>query len=349
MNKGLGLVFLKESLNDISNNSVIPLGYKLWAFTHGFIPSNAWYKGINKKNCKEYLPDFSYYTHAPYNNPKSAQKINKMNYRSTFEKFKEYLPHYYYTLNHGYVEPIGKEDCLSGGIERILDLLIKEEKLAFKLIQGRAGRGFIEAGFTEGVYEFNGHTYSRDEAVKFLKSLDGYLVSEYIQQHTQYKEIWDKTTHTVRVQTFMRNGHVVPVFSFIRIGSSLIMHSVSHSVDAGSYVGIIDITSGRTVKNMVTDSSGRPLITKYHMETGALLDIDVPHWKLIIKKCMEMHETVPDLTWLGWDIIVTDDSFRLIEVNTFSAINSLEFITPIKANEYYMTLFSDLFREKMYW
>lgn len=342
--KSLVLVFYKEALNDLLHAKFIPLGYRFWAIRHGMNPTTAWFRRINNANIRDYLSEYKYYKCAPYNDRKVRGAVSKTNYRTTFKDFQEYLPVYYATLNQGEVEfldgwPVAIE---KNGTEAILKLLEDRQHLAIKLLNGRAGRGFIEAKYSSK-FVFNNKEYNYEAAKNYLDSLNGYMVCEYIEQCEEYRKIWNGTSHTLRIQTCCLSGEdVKPVFSFLRIGSSKVPHAVSHIAEPGMFTGIIDISNGTTRAVITCDEHQQYKRIHAHPDSGEEMVIDVPNWNLIIDKCVELHKRVSGLRWLGWDIIVTDSGFKIIEVNTFSGLVGVEILDPIMSSDSLRPIFASL-------
>ena len=341
------LVFWKDSLESFFHASNIPLKYRIWAVLHGFNPENAWFKGINNVNKTNYLKDLTYYSHTPYNNPNYIHMVSKDRFKETLKAYPEYLPKYYGKIKSRKIELL--DDCKKqNALNRetsIIKLLENKKVLALKRISGRAGAGFIVGRYhSKDQFTFNDIPYDRRAAEQYISSLDGYIVSEFIKQCSQYDNIWSKTTHTLRIQTCnVMNGKAEAVFAFLRFGSSKALHAVSHVIDKGIYTAIIDVSSGQTNMVLTPDELGRAKQVTVHPDTGANLLIPVPHWDTVVAKCIEMHDkNLAKLAWLGWDIVITDDGFRILEINTFSGLIGVEAVEPIYKSNRLESIFNKL-------
>lgn len=290
---------------------------------------------------------------APYNNPKYIQMINKCNYRKTLKNYSEYLPCYYAMIKDGMIECLDSwpADLLFEGTPSIFQLLEEKKALAFKLAVGRAGKGFIVARYVnKNEYWFNDNKYSYDTALRLIEQLNGYLISEFVQQCDAYRKIWDRTAHTLRVQTCnIGNGKAEVVFSFLRFGSSKALHAVNHIIDPGIFTAIIDIDTGHTIKIITSDVNRQQCEVEFHPDTDEFMKIDVPNWALIISKCKEMHDFMPELAWLGWDIMVTNEGFKILEINTFSGLVAVESVEPIMTSSRLKPIFSNLLNMDKTW
>ncbi len=343
------LVYWKDTLQACLHATNIPLKYRIWAVLNGFNPEAAWFKRITKSNKKDFLKDHTYYKNTPYNDPKYMYMVGKDHFRETLKDYSECLPKYYAEIKNNTIE---RKDAWNDsnsdiGASDIINLLEKEKVLAFKRISGRSGAGFIVGRCqSSDSFTFNDAPYNRQKAEQYVASLDGYIVSEFVQQCSQYEKIWSKTTHTLRIQTCnILNGKAEAVFAFLRFGSSKALHFVSHINSSGIYTAMIDIKTGQTKTVLTPDERGRVIHVTEHPDTGVNLVCPVPHWDLVVSKCIEMHDKMlPNLNWLGWDIMVTDEGFRVLEINTLSGLVGVEATEPILASDRLKPLFLNLIR-----
>ena len=350
---GLKRVFYKEALTSLIKKKSIPFSYRLWAVLNGFEPVSGWFKKIDKHNKSSFLPDRDYYSHAPYNNPSYVKLIDKAHYRTTLCAFKEYLPKYYGMIEVGRLRILDSwpDDIPAEGANSIIILLKRVKILALKKVSGRAGIGFLVIHYSggEGI-TINGKAYSNEDAVSFFSKLDGYIISEFIVQCEEYRRIWDGTTHTLRIQTEnFTTGKARAVFANIRFGSSKLPYAVSHITSSGSFTALIDLSDGHTIKTVTAGKDLHSVEIRNHPETGVDMYLSVPHWNEILSQCLNMHDSIPELSWLGWDIVVTDDGFRVLEVNTFPGILGQELITPVRESKESSELFDQLMKLNEQW
>lgn len=345
------LVFFKDCAGEIMQDRKIPFSYKIWAFCNGFFPCRAWFHGINAKNRKDYLTDLDYYRKAPYNDPAFTAQISKENLKNTLTAFDAFLPRYYLKIRQGTFQKLKDwpEEVELSGAGSVLSLLETKTVLVMKRVSGRAGAGFIVAKWLDDDrFSFNDAILDREEAAQYVERLDGYLVTEFVVQAETYQSIWDQTTHTLRVQTYKKDPYSPAqiVFAFLRVGSSKMLRAVSHVVSPGNYTTGIEISTGNPMATVTAGEDGRMTTTEKHADTGKDLQVAVPNWELIAEKCTQMHDQLKDLNWLGWDIVVTDDGFKILEINTFTGLVAVETIQPIRADDRLNAVFCELFKRK---
>lgn len=345
-------VFLKDGAIELLTEKQIPFSYRVWALAKGFFPRRAYFHGINKRNANDYLKDIDYYRNAPYNNVQHTSSISKENFKNTLMKYNEFTPQYYMKISGGKYERL--QDCpkeiTCGNANSVITLLEKRKILAIKKVSGRAGAGFIIAKHVgDDQFSFNDLFVNREKAIDYISNLDGYLFTEFIQQADVYKGIYENSIHTLRVQTYKKDkftqGQIV--FAFVRIGGEKASGAVGHVVSEGIYSTEIDIVTGEAIKTVTPGANVRLVEVENHPDTGKALNVAVPNWKLISKMCIEMHNTcLKDLCWLGWDIVATNEGFKILEINTFSGLVAPEAFEPIKTSEKYKRVFEELLKRK---
>lgn len=52
-----------------------------------------------------------------------------------------------------------------------------------------------------------------------------------------------------------------------------------------------------------------------HPDTGVRIEGIVPNWELMKKGITDICRFMPELEYLGFDIAITDDGFKIIEIN----------------------------------
>ena len=65
------------------------------------------------------------------------------------------------------------------------------------------------------------------------------------------------------------------------------------------------------------------VITKVvtHPDTKEKIDGILPNWELVKQKITEIEKYIPGLRWAGYDIAVTQDGFKIIEINSHQGLH----------------------------
>lgn len=318
-------------LDDIFRNKEnIPFKKRMWALKRGFCVDKINMYKLTEDNYKDYLSDYDYYRIFPLNNRYAMWINDKLTMKYTLYKYNEFLPDYYANvdIDGTYTYLMDYSEKNSKNIDGIIELLKKKGKLAVKKVAGAAGEGFYELSYYNNEFSVNKGPYSKEELKKFLQELRGYLFTEYIEQHEIYKKIWGKSIHTLRVQTVREKDRPIEcLYSYIRWGSKNLMNCVG---DVGPGVtAVVNKETGEIAKGFYQNENREWIDCKEHPDTGVDITGEVPHWEYILEKCMEMHEYMNELEYMGFDVIVTDNSFKICEINSHSGIRAVQYEYPL--------------------
>jgi hypothetical protein len=336
-------LMINALLKDISNKN-IPFYTKLWAWKRGFTGFRVYAFGINESNYKSHMPDFGYYKLHPINGHCSKWIDDKLTMKYILAPFNEFLPKYYFQINDG--EILRLIDCpndIKPNVDGIIDILIREGNLALKLLSGSLGKGFYRLSFEKGIFKINTKEASLKEVKELIKKLNGYLISEYVIAHKVIRRVYDVTPNTLRV-LMLRDKNKEPKItgSFMRFGtnkSGLLEIATAGTIFTGVNLITGDLYSPMRLVNNKIES------LKYHPDTNEKLEISLPNWGIIKEKIYEISNYIPQLSYLGFDIIITDDGFKIVEINSLSALYFLPYYYPFFEDQYSKDFFKRKFNE----
>ena len=76
-----------------------------------------------------------------------------------------------------------------------------------------------------------------------------------------------------------------------------------------------------------------------HPDTNIKINGVLPYWKDIKNKLYEMSRHIPQLSYLGLDVVITNEGFKILEINSHQDIKYIQYYYPLlkdnKASEYY--------------
>lgn len=332
-------------LNDLLYTKEISFKQKIWAYNRGFLSSRVKTYGINELNYKSHMPDFDYYKLHPINGSYSTWIDDKLSMKYMLNPFNEYLPEYYFQLDEN--EILKLMDCpinIDPNISGIIKLIQEKGSIALKLIYGSLGEGFYKLSYLEDNYYINDKQVKYRDIEILLSNLKGYLVTEYITSHDALRKIYDVTPNTLRVQ-LIKNINEKPkiVGSLIRFGtkkSGILETPLAGGVRAG-----VDIKSGKIFNpHIISNQSLKEY--KQHPDTNRELEIVLPKWEEIKLKVEEISNYTPQLSYLGFDIIITNQGFKIIEINSLTSIAGISYYYPFFENEYSKHFFITKFEER---
>lgn len=306
----------------------IPWARKMWAWTHGFSAEHCHTYSIDDTNCHLFVPTLAYYRMHPINGVHSQWIDDKLTVRYILAPFASYLPKYYFQISRrGCVYRL--MDCPDGLQEDqggILALLVRQGELALKPISGSLSQGFHHLTSHEGNYSIDSHGVSQQEVVNLVKGLRGYLVMEYIRAHPTVAAVYSATPNTTRVQVIRQQGGRPEISAaFIRFGTS--DSGISESPSHGALISRVELHTGIVTETFAL-RHGMRVTTSTHPDSGQSMHLTLPHWKLVRSVLLEISDYLPQLEWVGYDVVITADSFRILELNSLTAPGWIQFFYP---------------------
>jgi len=318
--------------NNLLTDKETPLKQKLWCYRRGFMPWRIHQYGLTEDNFKEFLSDRDYMYLHQMNNSYKKWIEDKMTFRLVLDPFKEHLPKYYFQILQRDDKPmILRLPDLPEGFEPtfddILRLLRQEGKLALKASSGTHGIGFYKMHYENGKYYLNNEettAYGIRSTINSFKSF--YVITNYINMHDQIKKIYAGSVNTIRIMMINRDGHHPQLLdAYMRIGSK--KSGVTDNVAFGGVVCTINMETGEYGNGMQIKDH-RFIDIKKHPDTGTPLRGIIPNWELIKKGLIDICNYMPQLEYLGFDVVCTPEGFVLLEVNSHQDLHRLRYYDP---------------------
>ena len=311
---------------------------KIWCWKRGFLSYRIEQYGINESNYKEFMSDYDYH----WLNRINGYYLNWINDKTTFryvlDKYKEYIPEYYYLIysKKGQKHILKMQDCpgkYANSVEGIISILIDKKKLALKPSAGTHGDGFYCLEYVDNEIHVNGEIMSEEEFKELVMSFKSYyLVTEFVEMSSFLKNIYAKSVNTVRIMVINPRGHNPKIMqTYIRIGSE--KTGFTDNVGYGGICAKIDTKSGELYQpETIVDHKFMPCPN--HPDTGTPITGKIPGWEKMCDKIIEIARFLPELEYLGFDIAFTEDSFQIIEINIHQDLHKYADL-PDEAKEFY--------------
>lgn len=306
---------------------------KIWAYRRGFLAERIRRYGLCDENFHRFLSDFADKRMHPINGKYSRLIDDKLIIREVFSTCAQFLPKYHYHIrNNGAIRRM--PDCpiqshARAEVTEIVTTLKNERTLAAKPVAGSGGIGFLKLQYSgSDLFSINDQILSEQELAGMISRLRNYIVTEYLSSHPQIRSIYSHTPNTLRLVVINPHGTAPKIIGgFMRFGLR-----ASGSVDnagAGAIFCGVDLASGRLygARRVVGDDI---LNADVHPDTGAMInDFVLPNWEAIVSGLTKLGLTVPNLVYMGYDIVITDEGFKFIEVNSLPDIQYMQPFTPI--------------------
>lgn len=331
---------------------------RLWLWRRGFLTRSDVLYDLTPQSWRQYLTDLERFVLTKQINGSWATALdNKLIFHWMLGTFDEHRPAVYGMVMDEGFHPIDALDVkvpagIPGGNDaprdagdagsvddagdRIAELLRSEDRLVLKWTQGGGGNNVHFCAYADEEYRIDGESLSRAEFERRVEDLEEYLVCEFVEQAGFGAELYPETPNTFRVITMYderRDEPFVPI-AIYRIGSEQ-----SRPVDNFSRGGLnaeIDVETGELGEGVQLPESSQLRWHEHHPDSGAAIaGREIPGWADIRDAVLEMAAAFPQIPYIGWDLIPTDDQggFAVIEANSYPGMKSLQVHGPLLADD----------------
>ena len=140
-----------------------------------------------------------------------------------------------------------------------------------------------------------------------------YIVTEYLFLHEELRRIYPHSVNTIRVAVVNQSGFEPKIMqTYMRIGSS--STGFTDNVGYGGICAKVDIDTGEYYcPERIVDHVFVPC--PVHPDTGVQIKGIVPNWSYMCEGVKSVCSFMPELEYLGFDIAITDDGFKILEIN----------------------------------
>lgn len=185
------------------------------------------------------------------------------------------------------------------------------EKIFIKPVDGEGGYGIMIFHLSENNKYINNNNVELNET--FLLNISGendYIVQVGIIQDESITKIYPNSVNTFRIATENIKGKVRVICSVLRIGKQ------GNEVDNASQNGIvlgIDYNTGNCRDYAIDESGG---VFYKHPDTNFVFkNHKINEWDSIVNFTLQCATKLPQFTYLGWDIALTQEGLMAIETN----------------------------------
>jgi len=330
-------------IKDLKNNMDMPVWKKLWAYRWGFLSGKVKLFDLNGDNIGSLISDYDYIKLNPINGRFVFWIDDKLTTKYILSKYGDFVPEYYFHLTGAESRCVVKlMDCPEGyssDTDGVIKLLQDRSSLAVKPLSGTFGNGFFKLAYRSGGYFINGAESGYEEVCALLESMNDHIVTEYVKMHESLSEIYAGSLNTLRLVIVNEDGSA----PFIGIAGIKFGTSRSGAVDnisAGGIYCLADVKNGYFNGGFGIDEKNQRVFYENHPDTGRKMEGFIPNWDLVTKGIFEICRYVPQLEYMGFDIAVTAEGFKVIEINSNPGLNR----TSNKWNDNLTAYFSRLLK-----
>ena len=303
-----------------------------WALQRGFIPGRVKLFGedFNEQTYQNYYTDYDYFMAHPLNNHFAIWINDKLTlkYMLNTPELSKYMPEYYlYIENDGhYSYLMDAPASIKRDSDFLYNLLVEKKHLALKSNHGAGGVGFFGLKYLDGRIYMNNREISRDELKALKPTLNGYIVTEFIQQSEEMNRVFSGTDCALRIILYKKvQEHIEDaaeygcLLAYARFGAER-SDSASNLCHGGLAVRI-DWNTGKYEGGFRGNTKfwgpeGAKGFLK-HPDTGVPVEGEtLPHWEEIKAGLLDVCNYLSSLDYFGMDVIITEEGFKLCEINS---------------------------------
>lgn len=302
----------------------------------------AWRQGYRSRTLKFYdqvrhrpdhfLTDWQRFIKAAaVNGPHTKTLDNKLLFHTSLAAFPDVCPVLFATAHKDHVRTLSSDRCLSDA-DDLMELIRREERVVAKPLYGGHGHGFRVFHFDRGFF-VNGQPVKDDLCRQWLQPDQPTLIMEFVSQHRYASDIFPETTNTIRILT-MYDEPAAEAFIAIAVHRFGTRHSrPTDTFENGGAGAEVDLDNGTLGMAASIRSQQRVEWTSTHPETAAAIaGVSVPNWSSIAASIRAMATALPQMPYIGWDVVVTGNGFRVLEGNSNTSMDLLQVHRPLLAD-----------------
>lgn len=324
------LSFVKEELL-IKNNLSLFEKIKYWK--KGFLSRSVILFSLREKNkdIKNYLTDYDYYIKTPFINGGYKYLLkNKLIFFLFFRNYPELFAHVHFLITKKAIICLDNtsQDKIVD-LDAILNLLFQKQKLIIKKSDGSGGKQIYLASIQDNSIFLNYEKIEIEKFKAFLKNLDDYIVCDYVIQHKYSQEIFPYAANSIRMVTMWDYEKGAPFISGATHRFGCNPKSPTDNFIKGGLCCLIDIQTGILNKGIWLENYKKNYYTNHPLTKTRLEGVQVPNWTQIKENILKLASEIPFIPYIGWDIIVTDKGFKVLEANSCPGISTLQSNKPL--------------------
>lgn len=329
---------------------------KEWALKRGFFPGRIKLYGLNDDNYLDYLPDYKYFMLHPLNHHFKMWVNDKLTLKYILNSngCESSMPEYYLYIENDdkYTYLMDAPANIEKNKDFILNLLKYKGCLAMKPNSGTSGGlGFIKLELVgDTIYE-NNKPIEMARYNEIIANMKNYIVTEYVKQHEDLAKIWGDSECTLRVimikdsdENIYNKSKWSCSVSYARFGSS-VSGGASNLSSGGIGIGF-DFETGKfnefSIRYKKFCEDGNTILYQHPDTKVTWKGEKLPNWEYVKGMLEKICEHISSLSYLGFDIIITDTGMKLCEINTHPACDYEQVMCgPVLSKEKAKKFFED--------
>ncbi len=306
----------------------VPWPRRLAAWRRGFLGESSLLYELGSNDPRLYVSDYARFVRSPMINFGGSNPVlnDKLLFHYAMQSLAAPVPRIYGIVQRGvtWIDPPASFDTSEG----VIGLLRRGLELVLKPVDGGAGRGVYVISLEDGRMRMGGAEIDDAFVTRLLKS--GTLIQQRVRQGAYAARIYPDTTNTLRILTMWDYARDEP---FIARAVHRFGTAKSGPVDNWTQGGLnanVNVGAGALERVVGFPSAGKLEWRTDHPDTGAqITGAVIPNWDAMTSELLRVSAGLPRIHYVGWDVLVGDDDFFLIEGNSYPALGVVQVHEPL--------------------
>ena len=304
-----------------------------WQYCNlGFHPHWKTRVGVTMNNYMNYISYFEFYNRKAYVNHRLHGLFDdKLLTYYALNKWEDYVPNHYFYVNKGKLCPLDSAEKTNLSWKNVLDL-IKQKPLAAKKCHGGHGDGFHKLAYTNGTVLIDDKPCDENALKDLINDMDDYILTDFSYPSKALQDIIGEDSFAVmRVLTTYTPEEGASVDRMIiRLGTKAAGHT-----QAGYDILYANIDDEGCLRDTVYEYSGWHCERmETHPETHKIVEgFKIEGLNQLKKMLTEISGCLSVAPYLVWDIIPSENSFSILEINSHGQLENFERFETLKRSK----------------
>ncbi len=310
-----------------------PLIYRLWALSHGFLTESAVRYKLCRENLPLYFPDSARFLRTPKINGPFAESLNnKIVFSRIVASYGCRVPEYHAVIRDGRMTPVGDRYDFRAP-EDVIDACLSGDSFIVKPASGGRGYGVMALTSEGDGIALNYRQVEPGLVRGALSSLREGTVLELVRHRAFAHEIFPEATNSMRVLTMWDMARKEPfiVYAAHRFGRP--ESSPTDNYSRGGVISLVDLETGALGPAYSDHGRAEPVWYESHPDTGTRIEgVVIEDWRRFVERLLQLCREMSFIPYIGWDIVLTDDGFCVLEGNNYPDV-TFQFFFPLLEDE----------------
>lgn len=237
-----------------------------------------------------------------------AAMDKKFNGSKNQKKYREILSNKS-SFNRFFSEYINRNWISSDNLlfQDFFDFLMRNKHVIVKPIDGVGGEGI-----------FKKIVQSEKEIKELYDYIKGkrVIIEEVISQCKELKDLNPSSVNTIRVYSVEKENRIFITGALLRIGNG---KGITDNYSSGGLAATIDVETGIIISPAVSQNNDNVYVHPY--TNKVIIGLQIPKWSEVLECVKEAHSKIPQLRYIGWDVVICEDgTVTFLEANTCSGV-----------------------------